>query len=237
VVLVRNASAEPARTQLRLPRSPDAPAFLLDAVSGAIRAAAPSAGGWLGIDLAPRDSVFVVAGPRLAVSPVATWPAKWLTANDRSSRSTALAAWRLVVQGPDIEGGRIERAASPLFDWRADPQLRLVSSPGRYETAIEIEAIDPEARYLLDLGRVLHAADVEVNGAPVARLLYSPFAVDVTAALQAGRNTLAVTVRSPLLNRFIGYGERGDARYARFAGREPLAAGLVGPVVLRTMAK
>ena len=78
-------------------------------------------------------------------------------------------------------------------------------------------------------------AYVAVNGAPVGTLLYSPFTADVTAALRPGTNTLEITVRSPLLNRFLGLAERGDSRYSRFAGRPPIGAGLLGPVVLRTV--
>jgi hypothetical protein len=141
--------------------------------------------------------------------------------------------WALTVEGTEGEGGKFERAAGPLFDWRDEPRLRLVSSPGRYRTAFDLDEVESGQRYLLDLGRVLHAADVIVNGTPVATLLYSPFVADVTAALRPGRNTIEVEVRSPLLNRFIGLGERGDPRYSRFAGRAPLAAGLLGPVSLR----
>jgi hypothetical protein len=114
--------------------------------------------------------------------------------------------------------------------------LRLVSSPGRYRTVVELGTIEAGQRYLLDLGRVHHAADVTVNGRALEPLLFSPFVVDVTAELRPGANTIDVVVRSPSLNRFIGWGDGGDARYARFAGREPIAAGLLGPVVLRTSA-
>jgi hypothetical protein len=132
-------------------------------------------------------------------------------------------------------GGRFERIGGPLVDWRDEPRLRWVSSPGRYRTEVELRSLEAGRRYVLDLGRVFHAADVTVNGRPLATLLFSPFLVDATAALRPGSNTIEVTVRSPLLNRFIGRGEAGDVRYTRFAGREPLAAGLLGPVVLRPL--
>jgi hypothetical protein len=155
-----------------------------------------------------------------------------LAPSDNQQAPAPIPEWELVVEGPE---GRVERKASALFDWRDDPRLRLVASPGRYRATVEVAEVEPGAVYLLDLGRVFHAADVALNGAPVARLLFSPFVADVTRALRPGRNTIEVVVRSPLLNRFIGYGERGDARFARFKGREPLAAGLLGPVVLRVV--
>jgi hypothetical protein len=250
VALLRNASAERASAELRFPRSLSCAVFLLDAVSGAIRAAQVGTEGWIPIDLGPRDSVFLVAGLPLAPTPIESWPAKWLLDNHLQpepradsalsdnrlalAETLALERWELSVEGPEVEG-RFERGLGPLFDWRDEPRLRLVSSPGRYRTTVELGAIEAGRRYLLDLGRVLHTADVTVNGRALDPILFSPFLVDVTAELRSGSNTIEVTVRSPSLNRFIGWGERGDARYARFAGRDPLATGLLGPVVLRTL--
>jgi hypothetical protein len=256
VVLVRNASAEPAAAELRLPRSPGA-VVLLDAISGAIRPAAARSDGWIPIALAARDSVFVVAGVPLDPTPPQSWPAKWLIQDDLpgeprdgenrvaptdkrvapSDIPLALERWALTVEGPDVAGGRFERASGPLFDWQQEPALRLASSPGRYRSSFELPALEPGVRYVLDLGRVLHAADVAVNGRPAGTLLFSPFVVDVTSLLRAGPNTIEVIVRSPLLNRFIGFGERGDARYQRFAARPPLAAGLLGPVFVRRVGR
>jgi hypothetical protein len=208
-VLVRNASAEPARTELRLARTPNAPVFFMDAVSGAVRAADRGKDGWTSIELAARDSVFVVSGLALAPTAREAWPVKWLSAKNLTSPSSP----------SDATSNK----------WLAPWTLEM----GRYRTTVELAAIDPGVRYVLDLGRVFHAADVAVNGEAVAQLLFSPFVADVTAALRAGSNTIEVEVRSPLLNRFIGYAEKGDPRYARFAKREPLATGLLGPVVLR----
>jgi hypothetical protein len=241
-VLVRNASAEPAHTELRLPRSRGNSLFLLDAVSGSIRAANaiedPKDGGWIAIELAPRDSIFVVSGLAFTPTPIEDWPPKFLQENDLTTSThdpeKRLAPWELSVEGPELAAGWFERRGA-LFDWRDEPKLRLVSSLGRYRTTVEIAAIDAGSRYLLDLGRVLHAADVTVNGRALESLLFAPFVVEVTDALRAGANTIEVSVRSPLLDRFIGYAERGDARYARFAGRPTLSTGLLGPVVLRTV--
>ena len=235
VVLVRNASAEPARAELRLPRTRRGPLLMLDAVSGSILAAQPDSHGWLSIELAARDSVFVVAGVPLEPTPPSTLPAKWLIKNYLASvveGASHLSDNRLAPL--PLEQWQLEEVGETgLFDWRDDPRLRLSSGPGRYRSTLELESVGKDLRYLLDLGRVFHAADVAVNGTPVATLLYSPFVAEITSALRPGRNTIEVTVRSPLLNRFIGLGESGDSRYSRFAGRPPLATGLLGPVVVR----
>jgi hypothetical protein len=239
VVLVRNASAEPAHTELRLPRTRRGPLLILDVVSGSILAAQPDSRGWLSIDLAARDSVFVVAGVPLEPTAASDRPAKWLVQNNLAAATEGashLSDNRLAplpLERWDLEVAGVDLGATGLFDWRDDARLRLSSGPGRYRSVLELESVGKDLRYLLDLGRVFHAADVAVNGTPVATLLYSPFVAEITSALRPGRNTIEVTVRSPLLNRFIGLAERGDARYSRFAGRPPLATGLLGPVVVR----
>jgi hypothetical protein len=241
-VLVRNASAEPARTELRLPRWKRGPLFFLDAVSGSILAVQPDREGWVSIELAPRDSIFVVAGLPLAPTAATSLPGKFFlssyvpssseASNNRLAPIAALQRWDLEVVGDDVAGGRVTLSETALFDWRDDARLRLVSSPGRYRTTIDVAAVESGAPWVLDLGRVIGAADVAVNGAPVETLLYSPFVADITGALRPGTNTIEVTVRSPLLNRFIGLAERGDSRYSRFKGRPPIAGGLLGPVVV-----
>jgi hypothetical protein len=210
--------------------------FLLDAVSGSTLAVEPDRAGWVSIELAARDSIFIVAGPRLTPTPAADLPAKFLQLEHLAS-SSGESNNRLAPVGVErweLETGQVAIGETGLFDWREDARLRLTSSPGRYRTTVELAAVERGTRCLLDLGRVLGAADVVVNGTPVETLLYSPFVTDVTRALRGGTNTIEVTVRTPLLNRFIGLAEKGDSRYSRFTGRPPIGAGLLGPVVLRT---
>ena len=63
-------------------------------------------------------------------------------------------------------------------------------------------------RYFLDLGRVEVMAEVRLNGVDLSVLWKPPFRVDVTRALQPGRNRLEVKVTNLWPNRLIG-----DERY------------------------
>lgn len=71
-------------------------------------------------------------------------------------------------------------------------------------------------RMILDLGDVRDAAEVTVNGHAFDPLLWRPYRLDVTGALQPGTNTITVAVTNTLAN------SRGDVRQS----------GLLGPVAL-----
>jgi hypothetical protein len=101
--------------------------------------------------------------------------------------------------------------------------------------------------WVLELGEVNATALVRVNGAEVGRLWAAPFAVDVTAPLRPGRNTLEVEVTSLPANRVAALARAGaprlhyhdidfvDRQYHPFdpSGWPPLPSGLAGPVQLR----
>ncbi|AUH39896.1 glycoside hydrolase [Streptomyces sp. CMB-StM0423] len=72
-------------------------------------------------------------------------------------------------------------------------------------------------RWLLDLGDVRDVAEVTVNGQELPRRLWAPYHVDVTDALRAGANELAVRVTN------TGANARGNA----------VPSGLLGPAFLR----
>ena len=111
-----------------------------------------------------------------------------------------------------------------LVDWAAHEHdgIRHFSGTASYSTAFDWhpEAAKPEGRaaqgddaersvrHLLDLGRVEVIAEVVLNGKPVGVLWKPPFEIDVTGALQAGRNDLRVRVTNLWANRLIG-----DERY------------------------
>ena len=71
----------------------------------------------------------------------------------------------------------------------------------------------------LDLGQVRDLAVVTVNGKRLPTALWSPYVVDVTDALTAGKNTIEVRVINTLAN------ERNKI----------LPSGLLGPVALRPL--
>jgi hypothetical protein len=63
-------------------------------------------------------------------------------------------------------------------------------------------------RVTLDLGKVSIAAEVILNGKNLGVLWRNPFTLDVTDALQNGKNTLEIHVTNLWTNRLIG-----DERY------------------------
>ena len=88
----------------------------------------------------------------------------------------------------------------------------------------------PSGPAALELGWVMGAAEVKVNGKLAGTALIPPFSVPLDGLLVAGRNEVEVKVVPALRNRFIGYG-RHDPQYKHWKGKEGmlLPTGLLGP--------
>ena len=128
-----------------------------------------------------------------------------------------------LLDGPvEVETAPVEVELAP---W-TDLSLGTLAGAVRYETLIRLDAAEGR-RALLDLGEVRGAAEVEINGAPVGVVAWSPYRLDVTGALVGGDNTIAVTVRSTL----AGYLQDASPTPGVYPGQE--RAGLMGPVSLR----
>jgi hypothetical protein len=76
----------------------------------------------------------------------------------------------------------------------------------------------------LDLGKVHDMAVVTLNGRALPPAITAPYRVDLTSALRAGKNTLAIAVYNNPNNAML------DAKAAGFKLLQPVPAGLVGPV-------
>ncbi len=101
-----------------------------------------------------------------------------------------------------------------------------------YETTF---AVSSAQAIRLDLGKVLHMAEVWVNGKPVGARLWPSFVFDVTQAVQPGENKLRVRVGNLMVNAMGVYSDLGQLRTWGWRGMPPLAsfdAGLFGPVTL-----
>lgn len=155
---------------------------------------------------------------------------------------------RFVDPHPKPKTVRLDR----LVSWRqlSDPDLRFYSGLATYSTMLELPALPPDARLLLDLGDVRDLATVRLNGRTVASLFMPPFAPDVTDHLRAGRNALDVDVANTWRNRLIGdYGKPESDRAAEVypllrkgqpwlpggPGARLDPAGLLGPVRIRIL--
>ena len=121
--------------------------------------------------------------------------------------------------------------------------IQYFSGTATYHCAFELTGVNRGDKLLLDLGRVANLAEVEINGKLVGVLWKPPFVIEVTDAVESGRNELSVAVSNTWHNRMVGdAGLPEDQRITwllfRDAGEgmeaNPEPAGLIGPVVLRT---
>lgn len=135
-----------------------------------------------------------------------------------------------------------------------DPQARYFSGTALYDTQFELpEALlAPQRALWLDLGEVRELAAVRVNSTDLGVLWKPPFAVEITDAVRAGRNSLRLRVTNTWRNRLIGdYGKPAAERETFVVpmlrlgkewlpggpGVELSPAGLLGPVTIRSIAR
>lgn len=94
-----------------------------------------------------------------------------------------------------------------LTDWTSRPEdsIRFFSGTAVYRCSFDWQG-DPAAglRYWLDLGDVADLAAVSVNGIDCGVAWTAPYRVEVTKALRAGQNELAIEVTNTWGNRLIG---------------------------------
>jgi len=134
-----------------------------------------------------------------------------------------------------------------LFSWSdsalltSDEALKYYSGTATYSKTIEISADDitQGAHLWLDLGDVRELADVKVNDVDLGVLWKTPFKVDVTGAIRAGKNQIEIKVTNLWVNRMIGDQQTWAMKKYAFADFMPykadsplLPSGLLGPVRL-----
>ena len=87
-----------------------------------------------------------------------------------------------------------------------DSGVKYFSGTATYAKEIEIsvDALGMGRSLWLDLGRVKNFAEVSVNGKSLGILWKPPFRVDVTSAVQSGKNKLEIKVTNLWPNRLIG---------------------------------
>jgi hypothetical protein len=116
-----------------------------------------------------------------------------------------------------------------------------------YSTVLERPSNSAADEWLIDLGSVYHSAQIEVNGQHVATLITPPYKVNITNALQPGKNNLTVKITNLAANR-IRYIEQGGIErpdfynihfsFGRYGGLgealqwSVMKSGLEGPVRL-----
>jgi hypothetical protein len=95
-----------------------------------------------------------------------------------------------------------------LIDWteHADEGIKYFSGTAQYSSSFTLspEQVEGDTPLYLDLGEVKYIAEVSVNGKAIATLWKPPFAVDISAFVQDGHNTVDIAVTNTWVNRLIG---------------------------------
>lgn len=120
-----------------------------------------------------------------------------------------------------------------------DARIRYFAGTAIYRNAVTLEAsqLQGDGRLLINLGEVKNLAEVIVNGRSLGILWKTPFSIDVTDVLVAGKNELEIRVTNLWVNRLIGDQQpevRDKITYTAFpffrAESPLLPSGLLGPV-------
>ena len=147
----------------------------------------------------------------------------------------------------DYDEATHSRAINDLKSWTQMDGLELYSGMVDYESSFSIPAKDLSRHWELDLGEVCHSAEVWINDEPAQCVWTTPFRLNISEAIRAGRNTLRMRVANLSQNRiidmqrkhvswqkyqleendFVGYCEK-----LRLDKLTPLMSGLLGPVQL-----
>lgn len=146
------------------------------------------------------------------------------------------------IRFPPGLGAPAQASLPELIPWNqhADPGIRHFSGAATYFKSFESAAKPTGARMFLDLGTVNILAAVKLNGRDLGVLWKEPFAIDITEALQTGRNDLEIRVVNTWVNRLIADAALPEDRRISWATWSPFKpgdtlqpSGLMGPVVLR----
>lgn len=132
-----------------------------------------------------------------------------------------------------------------LSDWskHSDERIRYYSGAANYQTTIQLQKPKEGQRVYLNMGSVIALAKVRINGKDAGGAWTPPYKIDITSAVQEGKNQLEIKVVNTWVNRLIGdLGIPQDKRttwlpinpYRRDSPLHP--AGLLGPVTIETYA-
>ena len=191
------------------------------------------------LDLEPWGSVFVVfRTPTTATS-------RHVSAGKKNELATLDGPWKISFQSG--RGAPESITLDKLESWteNSDPGVKYFSGTGTYTRTIDTPAawLAKGAQVWIDLGDVKNLAGVTVNGKSMGVVWHAPYRVNVTSALKAGSNELAVKVTNAWVNRLIGDEQLGATRIT-FADVKPykansplLASGLLGPVKVYSITK
>lgn len=105
------------------------------------------------------------------------------------------------------------------FSLHAEDRVKYFAGTATYKTSFNIEELNQDKQYLLDLGIVNDIVSVTLNGKYVGVDWYPPYQVDISGAVQKGENSLEIAVTTNWANRLIG-DEKEPADFEWGADRE-----------------
>lgn len=163
-------------------------------------------------------------------------------ARERISRSEISWTEPWTVRFPKGWGAPKSLSVTELRPWKSldmSAEGKAFSGTAEYKSSFNVDAIDKDASYTLDLGAVENIAEVYVNGEYVRTLWTAPYEVDVTPFVRPGKNKVAVKVTGTWFNRLVF--DAGQPESARktwvIKWPDPEAglrdSGLLGPVSVK----
>ncbi|WP_111979551.1 glycosyl hydrolase [Algibacillus agarilyticus] len=128
-----------------------------------------------------------------------------LTLHEQADAHEVKGEWQVQFSG--FYGLNKQYNFSKLVDWRAHPEQAIQDYSG---TAIYRKSINLPPHYIaddleltLDLGEVSVAATVKINGQLVGTTWMSPYQLDITKFIKAGKNDLEIEVANLWVNRLL----------------------------------
>jgi hypothetical protein len=147
------------------------------------------------LQLAPRESFFVVLTDQSENLPAINWPAP----TDKSESLNS--DWDIVFDAK--AGGPGYQKLPVLRDWTAftDPSIKYYSGTAVYSKTVFIRPFKEEI--FLDIGNPGSIAQVLINGKDAGIIWCSPWQLKITSYLRSGDNEIKILVANSLMNRMI----------------------------------
>jgi hypothetical protein len=190
----------------------------------------------LTLRLEERESVFVLFNKKTAVL------SRNLPRHQYKEWMSIDGPWKITF--PEKSGAPPSIVLDSLSSWtnHTDEGVKYFSGTATYTKTFDMKKEPGKSRVFLDLGKVGDIAEVVLNGKKLDLLWKAPFRIDITNALQKGKNQLQIKVTNEWTNRLAGDREApADKKVLPFyinpfGGQYRLTdSGLIGPVELLTL--
>jgi hypothetical protein len=190
------------------------------------------------LQLKERASVFIVFKNK------ATDSTRAATSEVSELLSTINGPWEVSFAPNSVAPEKLRFEELSSWTTHKDSGIKYFSGTATYIKTIEAERkwFLPGKRIRLDLGKVGDLAEVTVNGKNLDLLWKTPFQVDITDAVKAGKNKIIIKVTNQWTNRLIGDKLAGPDKKVLSAYTNPFGgqyemsdSGLMGPVRIFTV--